>query len=250
MEIGTISPDGHYEWDGAKWIPVQLTKLSDNGFWMWNGNEWIPNPNQPNERKLTTEISGQNWNQNDMNLVSTLPNQTAVQSMMYIQPKKESRTGLWVSLVVIIPIALVAITVVLAGVLYIWASDLADEQDQTELAGTWYNYADTLTLYSDGTVSESTGTITKWSSEGYNLTTTFLIDGEEIDLVWRYEIKLDSDDDKILFMAYYDSENNSQTDEIADKSCIAYIDSVQGAEEDYFENKRAIIPEWCDFAEE
>ena len=82
------------------------------------------------------------------------------------------------------------------------------------------------------------------------MTTTFLIDGEEIDLVWRYEIKLDSYDDKILFMAYYDRENNSQTDEIADKSCIAYIDSVQGAEEDYFENKRAIIPEWCDFAEE
>jgi len=250
MEIGTISPDGYYEWNGVKWIPVQITKLSDDGLWMWNGNEWIPNPNQPNESKLTTEISGQNLYENDMNLVSTLPNQTAVQSMMYIQPKKESRTALWLSLGIIIPIVLVAITVVLAGVLYVWASDLTDEQDQTELAGTWYNYADTMTLYSDGTVTESSGLITEWSSSGYDLTTTFLVDGEEIDLVWRYEIKIDSDDDRVLFMAYYDSEDNVQTNEIADNSCIAYIDSVRGAEEDYFENKKAIIPEWCDFAEE
>ena len=43
-DIGSISPDGRYQWDGSKWIPVELTKLSNDGFWMWDGKEWIPNP--------------------------------------------------------------------------------------------------------------------------------------------------------------------------------------------------------------
>ena len=51
-------------------------------------------------------------------------------------------------------------------------------------------------------------------------------------------------------MAYFDSENGIQTNEVAENSCIVYVDSVRGAEEDYMENKRAIIPDWCDFAEE
>lgn len=43
-DIGGISPDGRHQWDGSKWIPVELTKLSDDGYWMWNGAEWIPAP--------------------------------------------------------------------------------------------------------------------------------------------------------------------------------------------------------------
>jgi hypothetical protein len=43
-DIGIISPDGLHQWDGSKWIPVELTKLSDDGYWMWNGVEWIPAP--------------------------------------------------------------------------------------------------------------------------------------------------------------------------------------------------------------
>ena len=43
-DVGTISPDGRHQWDGSKWIPVELTKLSDDGVWMWNGAEWIPAP--------------------------------------------------------------------------------------------------------------------------------------------------------------------------------------------------------------
>ena len=250
MEVGTVSPDGHYQWDGIKWIPVQLTKLSDDGFWMWNGRDWIPNPNQPTKSELTDEKVDNYSHQTNIISSPVLSKQSNAQSVIYIQPKKESRTALWVSLVVIIPIVLVAITIVLAGVLYVWASDLADEQDQTELAGTWYTLEDTMTLYSNGTVVESTGSITEWSSEGYNLTTTLLIDEVEIDIVWRYEIKIDNDGDRVLFMAYYNIANGIQTNEIADDSCIVYIDSVRGTEEDYFENKIAIIPEWCDSAEE
>jgi hypothetical protein len=51
-------------------------------------------------------------------------------------------------------------------------------------------------------------------------------------------------------MAYFDSVNGIQTNEVAENSCIVYVDSVRGVEEDYMQTKRAIIPDWCDFAEE
>ncbi len=241
MDIGTISPEGYHEWDGEKWIPVGVTKLSDDGVWMWNGEKWIPNPNHlPNsDHQLPHEPVHQ-----QMPIPQTMPNQ-----IVTIQATNKQKSGLWVSLVLGIPIVIVAITVVLAGVLYVWASDLAEEQNQEELAGTWYNPGDTLTLYSNGSVDESTGTITHWSTEGYNLTTTFLIDGEEVDLIWRYEIKIDNDDDRVLFMAFYDVENETQTDEISGDSCVVYFDSVRGTEESYVEDKIAIIPEWCNFEE-
>jgi hypothetical protein len=245
MEIGTLSPDGHYQWDGTKWLPVQLTKISDDGFWMWNGSNWMPNPNQPHKTESTLDKVDNYFGQTNANVSPISTHETTTQPLMYILPKQKDRTVLWVSLSVIIPIVLVAFIVVLSGILYVWASGLSEEQDQTNLAGTWYNDADTMTLYSNGTVSESSGTISKWSVEGYNLTTTFLIDGEEIDLVWRYEIKTDSDGDRILFMAFYDVEDGVQTNEVADDSCAVYIDSVRAAEEENYVAKRAVFPEWC-----
>ena len=51
-DIGTISPDGRYQWDGSKWVPVELTKLSNDGFWMWDGNDWIPSPSNSAPSKV------------------------------------------------------------------------------------------------------------------------------------------------------------------------------------------------------
>jgi hypothetical protein len=135
--------------------------------------------------------------------------------------------------------------VVLSGVLYVWASSLAEESQQ-DVAGTWYNPQDTMTLYPNGTVTETSNVITSWSSNGYNLTTTLEIDGEEMDLVWRYAVKIDSDGDRILFLAYYEVEDGVQTEEIGEDSCVAYSDSIRGAESDYFTQKVAIFPAWCD----
>ena len=247
IEAGSISPDGHHQWDGGKWIPVELTKLSDDGVWMWNGKEWIPNPNRAVGKKEPTQSQFQ---QMQNTKVAQFHGYGQNAQMLLVQQTNKSKSGLWIALVIVLPILFVAFTVVMAGVLYLWASDLAEEQDQTDLAGTWYNNADTMTLYSNGSVDESTGLIIEWNSEEENLTTTFLIDGEEIDLIWKYEIKIDSDDDRILFMAYFDSENGAQTNEVAENSCIAYVDSVKGTEEDYIQRKQAIIPDWCDFAEE
>jgi hypothetical protein len=247
IEAGSISPDGRHQWDGGKWIPVELTKISDDGVWMWNGKEWIPNPNRAVDKK---EPAQSQFQQMQNTQVAQYPRYGQNAQMILVQQTKKSKSGLWISLVIILPILFVAFTTVMAGVLFVLASELAEEQDQTDLAGTWYNNADTMTLYSNGSVDESSGLIIEWSSDGENLTTTFFIDGEEIDLIWKYEIKIDSDDDRILFMAYFDSENGIQTNEVAENSCIAYVDSVKGTEEDYIERKQAIIPDWCDFAEE
>jgi len=247
IETGSISPDGHYQWDGSKWIPVELTKLSDDGAWMWNGKEWIPNPNRAVDKKEPAQTQFQPMLNTQVAQYSGY-DQNA--QMLLVQQTKKSKTGLWISLVIVLPILFVVFTIIIAGFLYVWASDLAEEQDQTDLAGTWYNQVDTMTLYSNGSVDESTGLIVSWSAQGNNLTLTLLIDEQEIDVISKYEIKIDSDSDRILFFAYYDVEDGVQTNNIAEDSCILYVDSVKASEEDYMETKRAIIPEWCDFAEE
>ena len=244
MEVGTISPEGYHQWDGEKWLPVELGKVSDDGYWIWNGEKWVANRGVQihgtvEDRETNSEVT------------SSIP-YTSVnsQEMIIIQQNKStSRTFTKLSLVIVVPVVLVAITVVLAGILYVWADSLAEEQDQTELAGTWYNPDDTMILYPNGTVVESSGGIVKWSSEGHNLTLTFLIDDEETDLIWRYEIKIDSDDDRVLFLAYYTFEDGVQTNEIAENSCICYGDSINGADGEYWEDKTAIIPDWCEFVE-
>jgi hypothetical protein len=247
IETGSISPDGHYQWDGGKWIPVELTKLSNDGVWMWNGKEWIPNPDRAVDKIEPAQTQFQPMQNTQF---AEYPGVGQNAQMLLVQQTKKPKTGLWISLVIVLPILFVAFTVVMAGVLYVWASDLAEEQDQTDLAGTWYNQVDTMTLYSNGSVDESTGLIVSWSAQGNNLTLTLLIDEQEIDVISKYEIKTDSDSDRILFFAYYDVEDGVQTNNIAEDSCILYVDSVKASEEDYMETKRAIIPEWCDFAEE
>ena len=243
-EIGTISPEGYHEWDGEKWLPVELGKVSEDGCWIWNGEKWVGNqgvqthvgPDKPN---LYSEATSHAPNPSFHN-----------QEMIIIQQNnKTSSTFTKLSLVIVVPVVLVAITVVLAGILYVWADSFAEDLDQTELAGTWYNPEDTMILYPNGTVMESTGGIVKWSSEGHNLTLTFLNDEEETDLIWRYEIKIDSDDDRVLFLAYYTFEDGVQTNEIAENSCISYGDSINGADREYWDDKTAIIPDWCEFVE-
>jgi flagellar basal body-associated protein FliL len=258
MEVGTISPDGYYQWDGSKWIPVELAKVSDDGYWMWNGTEWIPNPNRP--KKETFEESNQPSRAHieapQVHTNAGIPTQyisTHQQpQVVQLQPtKKKSGAGLWIALavvIIIIPIFLIASGVVMAGVLYVWSSEITEDPEQS-LAGTWYNEEDTLTLYSNGTVLESSGTIVRWSSQGENFTTTLVLDEDEVDLVWRYRVELDSDDDRVLFIAVYEFIDGVQTNEVSEGTCITYFDSVESTEEDYNESKEAFIPDWCTFEE-
>ena len=56
--------------------------------------------------------------------------------MLLVQQTNKSKSGLWIALViVVVPILFVAFTVVMAGVLYLWASDLAVEQESNRFSG-------------------------------------------------------------------------------------------------------------------
>ena len=143
IEAGSISSDGRYQWDGGKWTPVELTKLSDDGFWMWDGTEWIPNPNRAVDDK---ESAQSQFQQIQNGQVAEYHGYGQNNQMFLIQPTKKSKSGLWISLAIILPALFVVFSIIMAGVLYVWASALAEEQDQTDLAGTWYNNEDTMTL--------------------------------------------------------------------------------------------------------
>ena len=135
----------------SKWIPVELTKLSDDGVWMWNGKEWIPNPDRLVDNKEPTQSQFQ---QIQNNQVAQYPGYDQNSQMLLIQQTKKSNDGLWISLVIIVPIILLTFTIVVGGMLLILPPEAGEGLDQTDLAGTWYNNADTMTLYSNGSVDE------------------------------------------------------------------------------------------------
>lgn len=142
MIMGTLSPDGHYRWDGNKWLPVQLLTTSEDGFWLWNGNEWIPNPlttSTPNPSPSITEeqseIQNQNMGGNSSQSFSTpqhhaYSHQYGNQQMVFIRAPQQSwwTTNKIIALVIIIPIVLIALLVVVSGMLYVWASSLELEE--------------------------------------------------------------------------------------------------------------------------
>ena len=84
-----------------------------------------------------------------------------------------------------------------------------------------------------------------YKSEG-----TIFIDGEEIDMSWKYTIRDDTSGDQILFMAYYEFVDGEQTTTIGSDSCVAYSSSILGADADYAETIVAVTPTWCDPVEE
>ena len=235
FKVGSISKDGYHQWDGKKWIPVELATVSEDGFWIWDGTKWVPN-RTTNSHRYVIPMAEKTQNSQFVNYQIHAQNSPTI---FIPQQKKNNNLFLNLASAVIVSVAIfiIAIMIILSGAVYLWASGLSDEPEQTSVIGTWYNTEDTITFYPNGTVVDSTNTLARWSSEGNNLTTTFFIDEDEVDVIWKYEIRIDSDDDQVLFMAYYEPEN----------SCIIYIDSVQGTNEDYYEGKLAFIPDWCEF---
>jgi len=224
-----------------------IGQISEDGKWAWNGTEWVPRPPTSNEFQAMKYQSGQvETPENDpMHNATQSPTQ---QSPVMIIQQPNSRTWGAAKIAVISVIALVifvAAIVVLSGVLYVWANSLADE-DNGSIEGTWYNPDDTITFYPNGTVVESTGIITHWEIVNGDLITTFSLDEEEVDLKWKYVVSESTNtDDTILFLALYEAENGTQTNVVDETSCIAYSDSIMGAEHQHFDDRRAIFPDWC-----
>jgi hypothetical protein len=43
LQVGTVSQDGRYKWDGMKWIQNSTDGEDEYESWVWNGSEWVPN---------------------------------------------------------------------------------------------------------------------------------------------------------------------------------------------------------------
>ena len=119
---------------------------------------------QNNVQNVVPNIAHQrNFNQNN-NSKESLYNQqiigTGVNDGLYIVSTQSGKSSISKVLIIagISIVALIAITVVFAGVVYVWAADLAEENEDQSIEGTWYNVDDTMTFYPNGTMTEATNT--------------------------------------------------------------------------------------------
>ena len=162
----------------------------------------------------------------------------------------KSNTSKILVITVISVVAIVAITVVLAGVLYVWAANLAEDNQDQSIEGSWYNTADTITFYPNGTVTESTNTFINWQITDGDLVFEYLLEDTLYEIALKYTIRDDTNGNEILFIAYYDYVDGEKTSNLASNLCFSYSSSVLGSDADYAETARAVIPTWCEFAEE
>jgi hypothetical protein len=154
------------------------------------------------------------------------------------------KKGVTIGVGLVVGIALMFILLIVSNIEFL---NMADESDERMLWGSWWNPSDMMNLGSNGSVYDSSIELIAWGFHEENLTLTHVIDGEPYQSTWNYEITYtDTGDDRFLFMASYVVENNTITNEVDETSCIAYVDSPRGLEQDYVEQHRGLAPDWCD----
>ncbi len=196
------------------------------------------NPNQNNytkESPYNQQTSGTGIN-DGLYIVSTQTTQSNTSKILVIAG---------ISIVV-----LIAISVVFAGVMYVWAANLAEDNGDQSIEGTWYNIDDTMTFYPNGTLTESTNSAISWQTTNGDLVMEFLFEDNIYEIELKYTIRDDTDGNKILFMAYYEYVDGEKTSNMAPEQCYSYSSSVSGSDPSHWETIRAVVPIWCEFAEE
>jgi uncharacterized membrane protein YhaH (DUF805 family) len=208
---------------------VQTTAQGNNDNF-WAVNDVSEAYTTPHNEMTPTQVTSQYSNLN----VNTMP-QTSGQYIVVSSPNNGGgKTGAMIIVGIVIGAALL---VVLSGVLYVWASNLAENQP-SELVGDWTNPEDKLELESDGKAKESTGTFETWYTMDGKL---YFEDGE-----YYYEYKY-SIVNEILFMAPYD-----ENDVLLEDDCMAYLKGLNGESESYYNDRinqadsNGEIPNWCD----
>ena len=137
-----------------------------------------------------------------------------------------------------ISIAVVGL-VLLAGLLYVWASDLATQEndDNQTIAGTWYNPVQTFTFSSDGDMEDNATTFVEWRVEGNNL---YFVDSTdpEYEYYFRYSMS-----NNVLFLAPLDYDLVT----VVGEDCSAYTRDIAGRGLDEYADLvvRAEWPDWC-----
>jgi uncharacterized membrane protein YhaH (DUF805 family) len=205
------------------------TQVSDDGYWALIDGSWAPT-------ELQNEAIAKGANPHAGNMhIGTIPQA----SEQYVLNSSPSSGGLEKTLIVTAGIVIgIALLVVLAGVLYVWASSLAASNTQdSNLVGDWTNPYDKLELQSDGNAKESTGAFESWYNVGENL----YFEDEEYSYKYRYSLV-----DDILFLAPYDGDGV-----LSEEDCTAYLQGSNGESESHFNDRieqaqsNGKFPNWC-----
>jgi hypothetical protein len=160
----------------------------------------------------------------------------AVQPQYAVMPKPAQNRAPAAILIGVAVAGGVALIVILAGVLYVWANSLAS----SEIEGDWHNPAQTFTFHGNGDIDDSTNTWSEWRVDGNTL---YMVDPNDPDYEYYFRFDVKGDNDEILFLAPIDYDGS-----VAGEDCSAYTRDPRGAtDDDVFERQveNVIWPSWC-----
>ena len=205
-----------------------VSQVSDDGYWALVDGNWVPT-------ELQNQAIAHGANPHVGNTHANTMPQMSEQVVIYSSP---SSGGVEKTLIVIVGVVIgAALLVVLAGVLYVWASSLAGDDNDSNLVGTWTNPVDQLVLDGNGDAHDSSGTFESWYTESPNL----YFEDEDYSYEFRYSLV-----DDILFLAPYDEDGI-----LSEEDCIAYLTGTSGESESYFNDRIEQVesdgkfPSWC-----
>lgn len=232
MEVPTVQP---IDTTGGESVPniygsvptnVQepMIQVSDDGYWKFVDGEWGPT-------ELQDQAIAQGANPHVGNTYENIIPQTSEQIVIYSSPS--SGGGNTTLIVIGTVIGGLILTVILAGVLYEWATSLAE----SDLVGDWTNPVDKLELQSNGDAKESSGTFESWYIEGQSI----FFEDKDYSYEFRYSVVGD-----ILFLAPYGADGV-----LSEEECIAYLEGNSGESESHFNDRLeqaqsdGEYPNWC-----
>lgn len=208
-----------------------VTEVSDDGYWALVDGNWVPTELQNEAIAKGANPYVDNGNM-DVNTIPETPNQV----VFYSSPSSGARS--YPVLIIGVVIGAV-ILVVLAIGLYVWASSLAGDNNDSNLVGDWTNPSDKLELQSNGDAFESTGTFDSWYTVGEDL--RFEVEDEEGYYNFKYLLVGD-----ILFLAPY-----GENGELNEDDCVIYLQGLDGESQSYYTDRieqaeyDGQVPYWC-----
>ena len=160
-----------------------------------------------------------------------------IQQPVMVMPAQDSSSKTILYVVGGISIAVVGL-VILSGLLYVWASSLATQENEwNNIEGTWYNPVQTFTFSSNGDLEDNATTFVEWRVEGNNL---YFVDSTDpgYEYYFRYSISND-----VLFLAPLDYDLVT----VVGEDCSAYTRDRAGKDLDEYTDLvvRVEWPDWC-----
>jgi hypothetical protein len=222
-----------------------MAEASEDGFWQFEDGEWNPTQKQLDAiqqgaiRHDVDPIPQETQSPETTNFhspqPSLTPHQTGQNHFLIVSSAKDNGTKKVLMIGAGFAIVLLLL-VILSSVLYVWASSLAEGQDEN-LVGVWTNPQDKLQLLSNGEAKESTGTFETWYTKGDSI----YFEYDEYYNDYKYLLV-----DEVLFLAPYDEDGA-----LVEENCIAYLEGTRGESQSFYNDRieRADsdgdFPSWC-----